>query len=136
LAGSWLIAFGLLHFLAINLLSNSTAASTIEWTPILLSGLGLLVVIQLRIAIAFTRLIGSFTILGFSIAVVVLLAGLGDGGELKYGEVTVTDPQPWQILLMLAGMVVTMIPPWWMLQRALAGNSRVHRRTRLERIGR
>ena len=135
-AGGWLILLGLLHFLAINLLSNSTSATTVEWTPILLGGLGLLVAIQFRIAIAFTRLIGSFTILGLCLMVIVLLSGLDEGGELMYGDLTVTDPQPWQILLMIAGIGATMIPPWWMLQRALAGNNRVHRRTRLERLGR
>jgi hypothetical protein len=134
-AGSWLIVFGLLHFLAINLLSKSNPGSTVEWTPILLSGLGLLVTIQFRLAIAFTRLIGSFTILGLSIAVVALLADLGDRGGLTYGDVTVTDPQPWQILLMFAGVGVTMIPPWWMLQRALAENHRMHRKMRFDRIG-
>lgn len=135
-AGSWLIVAGLLHFLAINQLSRTTSAPTIEWAPILLSVLGLLVVVQLRIAIVFTRLIGSFTILGIGIAIVELLAGMGEEGELMYGDVTVTDPQPWQVLLMFAGIGVTMIPPWWMLQRALAGNNRVHRRTRAKRFGR
>ncbi len=135
LAGSWLIVFGLLNFLADYLLSKSTSESTVEWTPILLSGLGLLVAMQFRLAIAFARLLGSFTILGFGIAVVVLLADLGDGGELTYGDVTVTDPQPWQILLMFAGVGVAMIPPWWMLQRALAENHRMYRKMRFDRIG-
>ena len=135
-AGSWLIVFGLLHLLATNLLSKPTSASTVEWTPLLLSGLGLLVVTQFRVAIAFTRLIGSFAILGLVFAFVLLLAGMGDEGELTYGDVTVTDPQPWQTLLMFAVIGVTLIPPWWMLQRALARNHRVHRRTRVDRLGR
>lgn len=116
------------------MLSKTASFATVEWTPLLLSGLGLLVSFQLRVAIAFTRLIGSFTILGIVLAGILLFTGFGDGGELTYGSTTVTDPHPWQLLLMLITIAATMVPPWWMLQRALARHIRVHGSTRVERI--
>lgn len=92
------------------------------------------VIFGFRIAIAFTRLIGSLTLVGLVLASILIFVGYGDGGELTYGDTTVTDPQPWQVMLLLAVVAATMIPPWWMLQRALAGNNRVHPSTRAERF--
>ncbi|WP_145390215.1 hypothetical protein [Stieleria neptunia] len=133
-AGSWLIVFGLLHFFAINLLSQSYSVATAQWTPLLLTGLGVLVAMQFRIAIALTRLISSFTIVGLVFAGILLVAGFGNGGELTYGNTTVTDPTPWQLLLLLATIAATMIPPWALLQRAAGMNHRQQRRARLEQL--
>lgn len=47
-----------------------------------------------------------------------MLAGFGDGGKWTYGDMTVIDPKQWQVLLLLAALAVTMVPSWWMLQRA------------------
>ncbi len=87
---------GVLHFLAISLLSKFNSVSTIEWTPLLLSGLGLLVAIRFRLAIAFARLIGSFTILGLVLVRILLLAGLGAGVGFTYGNTTSTSGTPSQ----------------------------------------
>ena len=134
-AGAWLIVSGILHFFVINALTEFTSLTRLDWTPLVLTGLGFLVAIQLRIAIAFTRLIGSFTLIGLVLTSILLIVGFGDGGGLSYGATTVTDPKPWQVLLLLATIAATMIPPWWTLQRALAGNNRVHPSTRAGRVG-
>ncbi|WP_145168016.1 hypothetical protein [Rubripirellula lacrimiformis] len=72
-----------------------------------------------------TRLIGSFVIVGIAVAFVLIVVGFGDGAELTYGNTTVTDPPPWQICCMLLVIGVTLVPPWWALQRAMADNHRV-----------
>ena len=45
---------------------------------------------------------------------------------MSYGATTVDDPKPWQVILFIAMIAATLIPPWWMLQRALAGNNAMH----------
>lgn len=81
--------------------------------------------LDFRIAIAFARLVGSLTMLGLVFACVLILVGYRDGGELTYAGMSVTDPLPWQLMLLLAAVAATMIPPWWMLQRASTGNHRL-----------
>ena len=125
-AGAWLIISGLLHLLAINALSGFTSVTTLDWSPLWLAGLGFLVAFQFRFAIAITRLIGSLLLVGLVLVSVLLIVGFSDGGGLSYGATTIADPQPWQVILFMATIAATLIPPWWMLQRALAGNKAMH----------
>ncbi|WP_168567249.1 hypothetical protein [Crateriforma spongiae] len=76
---------------------------------------------------ALARLVGSFTIVGLTLATVLIVAGYGDGGGLTYGDTTLTDPTPMQIGAMLIAISATLLPPWYALQRAFADNHAVHR---------
>jgi len=118
-AGRWLLASGVLHFVAINLLARVRSLHALDLSPLLLSLLGVLVLHGLRVAVVFTRLIGSCTIVGLFLVAALFIAGYGGGGVV-YGRVEISDPAPWQIGLMLLAVSATVLPPWWALQRAFS----------------
>ena len=118
---------GICHFAAINLLSGNFAFASLDWSASFLVVLGILVLFRFRLAMVVTRLLGSFTIVGLVLAVVLIVAGFSDGGELTYGAMTVVDPAPWQIITMLSVVALTLLPPWYALQRIFADNHAVHR---------
>ncbi len=124
LAGVWLATGGTIHLVGINYLSSAATLSAIDWSPLWLSVIGILVALGFRLADMLTRLIGSFTILLISIVTIVSLAGLGSGGAIKYGSYEILDPSLGQIFLSLMGLSFTLQPPWWLLQAALRGSLR------------
>jgi len=118
-AGWWLITAGLLHLLASNLLSNTDSFATVIWEPACLAMVGVLVLYRVRIAVAFTRLIGSFIGLGL-IAALIILIFRGDAvASLTYGRFFLEKLSLWQQGLFLLVMAATFMPPWWSLQMAI-----------------
>lgn len=117
-AGYWLIAAGAFHLLVINTLPDVVSVSSMDWSPALLMLLGLLVLRPFRAAISLTRFMGWCMIAWFLLVPVFMLFGTS-GSEMSYGRITVKDPAPWQVGLMLLCFAATFLPPWSALQRDL-----------------
>jgi hypothetical protein len=110
-AGCWLVFAGIAHFGVMNWIADANSVRTLDWSPMALVLIGILVANKIRAAVLLVRLFGALVLVGLSFAVVLSMAGIA--GEVTYGSIKITDPALWQILLMLLAVSITLIPPWY-----------------------
>lgn len=131
-AGHWLIVVGVVHFFAMNIHLKTLDASTIQWSPLYLIGLGILVRLRFRMAALLVRLAGSFVMVGliFAIALIVLCIFRGDG-DFQNNEIVIAgfvSSDPLIVLTVTSvGIATTFVPLWWALQLAVSDERRFNR---------
>ncbi|MFG0266507.1 MAG: hypothetical protein ACF8AM_15385 [Rhodopirellula sp. JB055] len=119
-AGWWLIVAGVILFFVANRLVGAVSISSVVWSPIWLTLLGVLVLFQFHFASVIARLIGSFTIVAVVLALVLFFAGLGSENDPVEANASVDDPPAWQVALALTVLAGTFLPPWWALQKLVS----------------
>ncbi len=124
-AGWWLVAAGVIHWGVANAIQGFTSFSSIIWSPAWIVLLGVLVALKVRIACVVARLIGSCTIFALVMALVLYLTVFDTSSELTAGDTTVDEPEPWQVALVMLGIALTFLPPWWVLQKVVSFSYRL-----------
>lgn len=119
-AGGWLAGAGLFHFLAVNVLSDTRSLSELHVAPLLLVLIGWSIMYRLWPLMTFLREDGSLTTILLALVAVLLFVEPGPGHQLTYGSTTIREPNRWQYAAMIALILATLFPPWWLLHRALA----------------
>jgi hypothetical protein len=127
LAGCWLILAGLTHLALINRPLLQIELSAVDWSPLSVALLGAFVAFRSRIASTLARVLGSFAIPLVFVGLIITAAGLPEGSKLTYGEIEISNPRPWHILVSVVGLAATFIPPWWLLQTAIRDSDVFHR---------
>ncbi|EMB18958.1 hypothetical protein RE6C_00298 [Rhodopirellula europaea 6C] len=58
-------------------------------------------------------------------ALVLYLTVFDSSSELTAGDTTVDEPEPWQVALVMLGIALTFLPPWWVLQNVVSFSYRL-----------
>lgn len=118
LAGAWLAGCGVLHFFALHFFTDVRARAEFFPQPLLLVLVGWAIMFQIGPWMKMIRRTRAVILWIAILGILALFIGSNAGMGFVYGSMVLWEPQPWQSALLVASIVLTALPPCWILSTA------------------